>query len=257
MGALLIHEFGHYLASRMVGERINSLELTPFGGVMYVHKSKAQFKGIRGIIVALSGPLANYISILLLTSTPLSGCIGFKVIQKMILSNTMMMCMNLIPALPLDGGQAVFCAGYYFFRVSVLISILTCLGFVTAVFLIFFAVYGFAKYRILNISMIIVGLFLAQHANNRQKSLRAENLYVILQEQMEQDSVKGKPVRFFEVSSCLPLYAVIPFMTARTASVFIIQDKEQICFISASKVCSAMLRNPNLLFKQIIQPNSE
>lgn len=259
VSALLIHELGHYLAIKAMGDRVSAIELTPFGGVMYAQHKKVSFKGIRGIVIALSGPLANYLAILFIVSMPFFRALDSQSIHRLIMAHAMMMCVNLIPALPLDGGQAVFCAGYYFFRVSTLISLLTHMGFLIGILMLLCAVYGFTRFKVFNVSLALIGLYLIKHAENRRKNLQTENLNVILREQMTSHSENhAKPVSLFEVPSTLPLYALLPLMTSRTASVFLTQDEaDRLCFVSANKVCCAMLDNPNLILKQILHTDIE
>ena len=45
VSALLIHEGAHLAAIRLTGEKIETLEVTPFGGVMTYAPGKARTKG--------------------------------------------------------------------------------------------------------------------------------------------------------------------------------------------------------------------
>lgn len=67
--ALLIHELAHLLAGYWLGEKAESVEFTPFGGVIRYPFGVSAMKGLRGLAVAGAGPLANY-AVLWLLSMP-------------------------------------------------------------------------------------------------------------------------------------------------------------------------------------------
>ena len=250
--ALIIHEFGHYAASRMLGETIALIELTPFGGVMYRPDHAVSLKGLRGLIIALAGPFANYAFILFSNSLLLYGALHEETMRTLLMSNMVMMCLNLLPVLPLDGGQAVFCVGYYLFQVAGLISFLTIMGMVTGLMLTACALYGLLKVGMLNCSLVIIGVYLIKYARRLQENIRAENLYTIVQEKLESQPEGIKPVRFLDIPQDMPLYAAISCIDSRTSTIFVVQEKEKIRFVGEKEVCVGMLRKPDLLFKQFV-----
>ncbi|MFR5788681.1 MAG: hypothetical protein ACLUHE_17375 [Christensenellales bacterium] len=65
--ALLIHELAHLLAGYWLGEKAESVEFTPFGGVIRYPFGVSAMKGLRGLAVAGAGPLANYAMLWLLS----------------------------------------------------------------------------------------------------------------------------------------------------------------------------------------------
>ncbi len=119
-GSVLLHEFGHCWGARRVGGRAEEILLWPLGGLAYVDapmQPKAQF------VTVVCGPLVNLLLcvaalIVLLASagpsTPLSpdniglqevptGWRGFVLTVGSI--NLLLMCFNLLPVYPLDGGR--------------------------------------------------------------------------------------------------------------------------------------------------------
>lgn len=248
--SLLIHELGHYVALRAIGESIERIELTPFGGIMYASREKNSAKGLRGTVIALAGPLANYAFILLISSESVRAYLSFDILKNLIASNWVMLALNLLPALPLDGGQAMFCLGYYHCRISALISVLTSLGVLVGFALVAIAVYGLVKLDVLNCSLVIIGVYLLRYAHVHQKLFKAENLYVIIREKMYETN-QTLPVRMFSVAEGVPIHTLLMCMDDRSASVFLYKKAGKISLISEQQVCSAMMRNPNLPFEQL------
>ena len=102
--ALLLHETGHLLTARGLGYRVRSLELWPFGAALSVDLST----GSRGALpVALAGPLCSMaaaaMSLLLLRLLPQTE----GVMEPFFCMNLSLAAVNLLPAEPLDGGQAL------------------------------------------------------------------------------------------------------------------------------------------------------
>lgn len=106
----LIHEFGHLIAGLLLGMRPEKLELMPFGVSIAFKIAPREFnkkirKGnlleIKKIMVALAGPLTNFIVILVICKLKLDMVTGLEIIY----TNFLIMLFNLLPIFPLDGGR--------------------------------------------------------------------------------------------------------------------------------------------------------
>ncbi|ARJ37810.1 hypothetical protein SporoP8_02260 [Sporosarcina ureae] len=98
--SLLFHELGHVLAARYVGMKIRSCTILPYGGeLQFVNRQLANKQ--QRLIVALGGPVATAVLLVLGMCLTFPGDAQFLKIQMILLS------VNLLPILPLDGGQVV------------------------------------------------------------------------------------------------------------------------------------------------------
>ena len=100
--ALLLHEWAHILAASALGLTVTELELLPFGCA-----AKMQCFAMpraREMIVAAAGPAANMVF----------ACLVFivnryfyplAIADKLIAANLAIAAVNMLPALPLDGGR--------------------------------------------------------------------------------------------------------------------------------------------------------
>ncbi|WP_318615175.1 M50 family metallopeptidase [Sporosarcina sp. YIM B06819] len=98
--SLLIHEAGHLIAAYCTGMRVRSCIIMPYGGELVISNRQLEPKKNR-IIVALSGPLATGILLVVALFIPFPGDDHVVRIQIALL------LLNLLPILPLDGGQAI------------------------------------------------------------------------------------------------------------------------------------------------------
>lgn len=98
--SLLVHEAGHVLAAKWAGMRVSSCTILPYGGELSIPKRHLYSKKAR-IGVALGGPIATAMLLVIVSFQSVPGAAELKRIQLAIL------LLNLLPILPLDGGQAL------------------------------------------------------------------------------------------------------------------------------------------------------
>ena len=106
----LIHELGHLLAGILMGMKQEKIELMPFGvSISFKIKveeynkkiKKGNMLEIKKILVALAGPLTNFIIIIIASN------INIDLFKALIIiyTNFLIMIFNLLPIYPLDGGR--------------------------------------------------------------------------------------------------------------------------------------------------------
>lgn len=254
--ALLIHECGHYLVSRLTGEQIVLLELTPFGGIMTYADEKKPCKGLRGLAVAAAGPLANALCFYLLLviirrSNTVSG-----LIQEMMTANLAMIVINVFPALPLDGGRMLFSIGYYFLPAAKLIFVLSFSGVCLGIGCIFLAVVLWTITGKLNCSLLIIGGYLATASIENRKTMLAENVLTVLQER-EEGCGSIHCVRFYRILKDTPLIQLLPILAKGSASAFIVGDMSPPVILDDTRICRLMLSMPSGTVWEAIQSHKQ
>jgi Zn-dependent protease/predicted transcriptional regulator len=105
-GSVLLHELGHSLVARSQGIKVNSITLFIFGGVASIDReSKTPGEAFQ---VAIAGPAVSLLLFALLYSLaqalPASSLAQILAIDLARI-NCVLALFNLIPGLPLDGGQ--------------------------------------------------------------------------------------------------------------------------------------------------------
>lgn len=107
-GSVLLHELGHSLVAISQGIKVNSITLFLFGGIALIdEESKTPGQAFQ---VAIAGPLVSLvlffllgiISLLLPTSSLLA-----ELTNRVAEINLVLAIFNMIPGLPLDGGQVL------------------------------------------------------------------------------------------------------------------------------------------------------
>lgn len=99
--SLYVHEIGHLCFAKLMNEKIASCKLTPYGGEIefsspYHLTPKSLF------FISIGGPIFTILLLIGLLFIPL------PVMELMIQLQLLILGINLLPFLPLDGGQVVY-----------------------------------------------------------------------------------------------------------------------------------------------------
>lgn len=104
MLSILLHEGAHATAALVFGQPPRSIEITPLGAVMRLEDDSC-LSPLKRVIMLLAGPVMTlllcWLSLILTRRGLLSSVHG----RMLFLSNISILLLNLLPALPLDGGR--------------------------------------------------------------------------------------------------------------------------------------------------------
>ena len=105
--ALFAHEGAHLLAARLLRVRVEALDLMPFGGALTLENpyrmGRWQLMGI-----SLAGPFANLLGLVATAALAWWAVLPPLFALELMRFHLMLAAFNLLPALPLDGGRALF-----------------------------------------------------------------------------------------------------------------------------------------------------
>ncbi len=164
--AVLLHEWAHILAATALGMTITELELLPFGCAARLQcfaMSRA-----KEMVVAAAGPAANMLFACAVFAVN-RYAIPIAIADKLIASNLALASINLLPALPLDGGRiarAAFAGWMGYPRATRLTAIA---GIVFAAILTGVGIYSWVMGQ-LSPSLFVMGLFLCLTAIRELKA---------------------------------------------------------------------------------------
>ncbi|MEN9214715.1 MAG: site-2 protease family protein [Gloeomargarita sp. DG02_4_bins_56] len=108
-GSVVLHELGHSLVAKAQGVKVRSITLFLFGGVATLEReSRTPMQALR---VAMAGPLVSLgLALGLMGLTRWLGGVASpwgRMTQELMAINWVLGIFNLIPGLPLDGGQVL------------------------------------------------------------------------------------------------------------------------------------------------------
>ena len=259
--SLTVHELGHWAAAFMLYEPISRVELAPFGGVMTCAPGRSMIKGLRGVVLAAAGPLASYALIAMVTGGLLRSALPEELTRQIVLSSGAMLVLNLMPALPLDGGSIVFSVGYYLFGIARLTALLCAMGVMLGAGLLALAVCGTLRAGQMNLSLLVVGGYLIVCAVRSRAALLTENLFAVVEECLRGHPSACRRVTTFRVPGEMPVIRLLPLMTrTQSASFWVERGEETPVLLDERAACRAMLSNPQMSAEeaaQIFRENAE
>jgi len=108
----LFHESGHFLAMVFIGKKVpKKVVVTPFGARIYNQKLW-ELSELTQLIIYLSGPFANVILCII-------ALIFFGEDSKLFTVNMALAMFNMLPVLPLDGGNSAKCFFSMLFKADI------------------------------------------------------------------------------------------------------------------------------------------
>ncbi len=175
--ALSLHELCHALMARGLGYAIAAIELEPFGFVAQLEKTVNDRWD--ELLIAASGPLFSLIAgLVFLAAKNLIGT-GFLYFEEFGRINLWIAAVNLLPALPLDGGRAAKAAVTAVLSEKAAVRLLS--GFGMAAGSVFFALGAWLLLnRQINPTFIIWGLFLPLAALREWRAQRGYRVFSMI-----------------------------------------------------------------------------
>lgn len=105
-GSVLLHELGHSIVARSQGIKVNSITLFLFGGIAAIEEeSKTPGEALQVAIAGPSVSIALFVLLTLLGQILPPSSLSALMVEDLARVNLVVALFNLIPGLPLDGGQ--------------------------------------------------------------------------------------------------------------------------------------------------------
>lgn len=180
--SVILHELGHAFAAAAFHIPTRDITMYPFGGVASIEKLPE--KPLQELIIALAGPLVNFLIIGFLSAGLFLGGVGwekemsyyFQLHQLTVTDyffqlaylNFFLAAFNLLPAFPMDGGRVLRAILAMRFPYEKATAIAATVG---QVFAGLFVLLGFLG----NLVLILIGFFVYIAAENEKKAVEGRS----------------------------------------------------------------------------------
>ncbi len=161
--ALTLHELAHVFAAKFFHLPVPEVEFTPFGGVARM-EDICEATPLQQFVVALAGPAMSWLCCLVCAGLMQLNWVNLAQIEGFLRWNLLLLCFNLIPVLPLDGGrmlQAILTPWLGWQRAM---RILSTAGIGVGLLMNGLAIWG-AVHGVANLSLVIAGCYLMYAAH--------------------------------------------------------------------------------------------
>ena len=250
---LLLHEGGHYFVARQFGLPVSQIELTPFGGAMQIDLAEG-VQGPRGVLLASAGILMNSLCLLASIGLLRSGTLTSPFLNHFLLTNLSMLAVNLLPALPLDGGRILLCLISPRITRAKAFRVLLVLGRILAVLLIgyslFLALHG--QYRPL---WAIVGCYLIYASALEERHSAARYFAALFARRDHLNDGQALPLQTLCASPQLTLYSLLPQLQPNAYHRVHLLDEAQntvLGTIDEAALFRAVLDTPSATLQEIL-----
>ena len=161
--AFALHECGHLAAAKACRIPVSDLELTPLGGVISFDDSQA-YAARHLFLLALGGPLCSFLGCFFAPKLYASGLCEFAFAESFAHANLVLFLVNLLPVLPLDGGQMARALLSRFIPYALLTRVMTIAASAVGMLLCALSI-AFAVQGSIQLSPAFAGLYLAYAAS--------------------------------------------------------------------------------------------
>lgn len=207
LSALILHESAHFLYAVCMRIPVTQIELTPFGGSMQIPLVEA-LPPRQVFILSAAGPVSNLILLCLSLLVSWRFSIFHPFLLSFIQGNAAMLCINLLPVLPLDGGRMLLSVLSRYFNRARLLRIFLLCGRLTALVLILLS-FIFALHGTPRFSYAILGVYLLYAAALEEKTGVSRYLAAFMARRIRFEKRKTLPVQTLCASSALPVFMLI------------------------------------------------
>lgn len=208
--ALFMHEIGHIIPVRCIHLHVSSLEITPFGAVMRIDGIESASCG-QSMLIAAGGPIVSLLCCLLSPLLLRLSLVPYGFIQRFARFDLLLFVVNLLPALPLDGGRMLQALLGRFFPHHTVTRTLFWAGYAAGMALCAISVFGALRGELI-LPPAFAGLYLLYAAaiSRRQSGLFFVSSLISRRNRL--DSTIPLSVELLAARADMPLRALLPHL---------------------------------------------
>lgn len=236
--SVLLHEIGHVIAAKLLGIRVEEIELFPFGGIARM-EDITKYGGYMEAFIAMAGPFVSaFIAVTGVIFARYNEL--FRAIYKF---NIILLIFNIIPALPMDGGRIIRNILMHYMSYKQATKSMVIMGKLTAIALVLYNILIIYKGSC-SVAYIITALFIYMGCN---KELRYCSYYYLLNRNNKKKRAagnKGLKTRILKLhQDSYVRFAVNQFSPSCICIIHIIDDNRRVVkILSEADIMDAFLK---------------
>lgn len=247
--AFFLHECGHLLMARLFLIPVAEIEVTPLGGVISLQNAEAS-PAVHHFFLALAGPACSFLGCLLTALLYRGGIISFFFACAFAKANLILFLFNLLPVLPLDGGQMIRVLLCRLIPCQTATRVLTQAALIIGLTLCCLTFY-FAFQGIMLLSPVFSGLYLIYAANLEGKQSTARYVTDLIARRQRLEKHETLPVEAFAAGADMPVRSLLQyFRPGKYHFVLVLSPDgmERKGYLEEKALCDAILsaQNPTL-----------
>ena len=247
--SILLHEGAHALASALLGQPPQEIELTPMGAVMRL-EDEERLPPMRRAVMLAAGPAMTALRAYLALWMTARGWLSLPDGRVLFMANAAILAVNLLPALPLDGGRLLTLLLGRFLRGEWVARIMRALGTALGLAAIGGSLWLAWRHGGFNWSLAAAGCFLMYAAATATTTQAMAELRRLMDRKMLLEGRGYAPVRRLAVMADVPLYRAVRLLHGQRVTEFVVMQRgtmRPLGVLTEVEAVSAWMDAPQLL----------
>lgn len=254
--SILLHEAAHATLSACFGKPPTDVEVTPLGALMRLEDDEA-LSPVRRLLVLMAGPLMTlFICYLALVMTRMRW-LPWAAGRMIFLCNAAILFMNLLPALPLDGGRMLALALSLLFRQETVRTVMRAVGTAIGLGCVLLNLWLSWTSGGWNLSLAAAGCFLMYGAARSTVSCAMAELRDFMDRKSRLEGRGAMPCRWVTVTEDATLRQAVRQLHPRRHTMFCVAragEADHRGFLSEQTVIAGYLDAPSRAVGELLRP---
>lgn len=257
--SILLHEGAHAAVAALFGERPTEMELTPLGAIMRL-EDEERLPPAKRLLMLVAGPVMTLLLCLLAIRGAAGGWMASGAARRLFLSNAAILAINVLPALPLDGGRITALVASLWFRNITVRRIQRVLSTVTAGLLILASFWTAWRYGRFNPTPAAAGCFILYSASLATTAQALHELRRLTDRRIMLESQLYAPVREIAVMDTMPLRRAVQLLAPVSMTRFTVMKHgslRQLAVYDEQTLIAGYMAHPELLCGDLVRRNAQ
>ena len=252
--SILLHEGAHALLSTAFGKPPEDIELTPLGALMRLEDDES-LSVPRRMAVLLAGPVMTLLLCYVALFLTRNGWLAWGTGRRLFLCNAAILFMNLLPALPLDGGRVLAMGLSCVFRREAVQTAMRAMGSALGLACVLLNLWLSWASGGWNLSLAAAGCFLMYSAARSTTTHAMAELKDFMDRKSSLESHGVLPCRWVTVVGDATLRQAVRYLHPRRHTMFCVVREgsaDHRGFLSEQTLIAAYLDNPARAVKELL-----
>lgn len=251
-GSILLHELSHAVCAVLFGYPPRSIELTPLGAVMRL-EDEYRLPPLRRAVMVLAGPVATFL--LCMAAVMLTKCqvLPQNVGRMLFLSNLSILLLNLLPALPLDGGRLLSVLLGMFLPVRRVQLVMRCVSTLLGLGMIVLNIYVSCTLGGWNLTLAFAGCCLLYGSAVSATTRAMEELRSFMDRKIALEQQGSQPVRCYVALGNVPLGKLVRNLPPGRQAMFLcveVGSMKLLGFLTEAELTRQYLNRPDMTLQE-------
>lgn len=255
MLSITLHEGAHAAVAAFMGHPPGELELTPLGAVMRMEEEE-RFPTWKRAGVIAAGPLMTLLLCFLALHGTSAGLVPSAFGRQLFAANMAILAVNLLPALPLDGGRLLALLLSCFLRPEQLRTVMRAAGTALGVAVIGGSVWLAWQFGSWNWSLAAVGCFLLYSSALATTTAAMAELRMLMDRKITLEAHGQMPIKWRMIQSDQRVCRAIRLLEPRAVTCFMLTERgsmKQFGWLTEQEMISTYLAQPEVTCGEVWQ----